>query len=58
MPDNILTEDLPYNLPDSEEPCEIYILTKTTRINRSPATDTSKFVPGFNLKIDFDLFIV
>ena len=48
-----LMEGLPENLPESEEPCPIYILTKATKITRCPTTDVSKFSPGFMLQIYF-----
>ena len=48
-----LMEGLPENLPEFEEPCPIYLLTKVTKIPRDPTTDVSKFPPGFILQMDF-----
>ena len=48
-----LREGLPETLPELEEPCPIFLLTKATKISRGPATDVSKFAPGFMLQMDF-----
>ena len=44
-------QDLPTNLPDLEQPCPIFILTKAATINKGPTIDVSKFVFGFVLQI-------
>ena len=51
-------EGLPENLPELEEPCPIYLLTKATKIPRDPTTDVLKFAPCFMLQMDFSFFNV
>ena len=51
-----LNKVLPKNLPDLEDPCPIFLLTKATKITRGPSTDVLKSAPGFMLQIDFDFF--
>ena len=51
-------EGLQENLPDLEIPCPIFILTKADKIPRGPATDVSKFAPGFMLQMNFAFFDV
>ena len=51
-------ECLPENPPDLEDPCPIFILTKTTKISRGPTTYASKYFPGFVLQMDFVFFSV
>ena len=53
-----LMEGIPENLPELEDPCPIYLLTKATKISRGPTTDVSKFAPGFMLQMDFEFFNV
>ena len=53
-----LMEGLPENLLELEEPRPICLLTKATKIPRSPTTDVSKFAPGFMLQMDFAFFNV
>ena len=42
---------LPYNLPNLEEPCEIFLLLEANRITMSTTIDASKFPPGFMLQM-------
>ena len=51
-------EGLPNNITYLEEPCTIYLLTKSNIITRVPTIDVSKFTPGFMLQTDFSLFNV
>ena len=51
-------EGLPENIPDLEEPCPIFLLTKANKIHRGPTTDISKFAPGFMFQMDFVFFNV
>ena len=51
-------EGLPENIPEMEEPCFIYFLTKATKITRGPENYVSKFPPGFMLQMEFALFNV
>ena len=53
-----LMDGLPENLPELEEPCTIYLLTKATKISRGPTTDVSKCFPGFMLQMNFAFFNV
>ena len=43
----------PRKIPDLEEPCPLFILTKATKTPRGPTTDVSKSPPGFMLHMDF-----
>ena len=56
MARNGCMENLPKNLPELEEPCPIFLLTKATKVNRGPTTYVSKFSPGFMLQMDFLFF--
>ena len=51
-------EGLPETIPELEDPCPIYLLTKATKIPRGPTTDASKFAPGFMIQMDFAFFNV
>ena len=51
-------EGLPENLPELEEPCPIYLLTKAAKITRGPTTDVSKCPHGFMLQMNFSFFNV
>ena len=42
---------LPTNIPDLEEPCPIFLLTKATEINKGPTIDVSKLSPELMLQI-------
>ena len=53
-----LMEGLQENLPELEETCPIYLLTKETKITRGPTTDISKISPGFMLQMNFSFFYV
>ena len=46
------------NLPELEQPCPIYLLTKETKMPRGPTTYVSNFPPGFMLHMDFSFFNV
>ena len=49
-------EGLPENLPELEEPCPIFLLTKATEITRGPTIDVSKFSPCFMIQMEFNFF--
>ena len=49
---------IPTNLPDLEESCPIFLLTKSTKITRVPTIDVSNFAPGFMIQIYFSFFNV
>ena len=51
-------EGIPENVPELEDPCPIYILTKAAKIPRGPTTDVSKISPVFMLQMDFSFFNV
>ena len=51
-----LMEGLPKNLPDLEETCPIFILTKETKTSEGLTVDVSKIYPGFILHMDFVCF--
>ena len=53
-----LMEGLLENLYELEEPCNICILTKATKIPRGLTTDVSKFATVFMIQIDFSFFNV
>ena len=52
----VLIGGIPKNLPDLEEACLIFILTKAIKPPRGPTIDVSKFTPGFMLQMDFVFF--
>ena len=54
----VLMEGLPVNISDLEESCPILILTKATKITRSPTTDVSTFPPGLMLHVNFAFFSI
>ena len=49
---------LPTNIPDLEEPCHIYLLTKETKIPRGPNINVSKPAPVFMLQMYSAVFNV
>ena len=51
-------EGLPEDLPDLEEICLIFILTKADKITRGTTNNVSKFATGFMLHMDFEFFNV
>ena len=51
-----IIEVIPENIPDLEEPCPMFLLTKATRIPRGPTTDASNISYGFMLQMDFSFF--
>ena len=51
-------EGLPINIPESEYPFPIFLLTRTTKNPIGPTIDVSKFSPGFMLQMDFEFFSV
>ena len=48
----------PTNLPDLEEPCHIFLLTKANKIPRGPTIFVLKCAPGFIIQMDFAYFNV
>ena len=48
-----LTESLPTNIPDLQQPFPIFLLTKAKKITSGPTIYVSKFAHGFILQIDF-----
>ena len=48
-----LMKGLSTNLPDLEEPCLIFLLTKATKIIGVPKIDELNFSPGVMIQIDF-----
>ena len=56
MARKVITEGLPTNLPNLEEPCPICLLTKATKHTRDPTIDVYKFSPRFMVQMDFEFF--
>ena len=53
-----LMEGFSENIPELEDPCPVFLMTKTTKTPRGLTTDASKFSPGFMLQMDFKFFNV
>ena len=58
MARKLLMEGLQKDIPDLEDNCPIFLLSKATKNSRGPTTDVSKFSPGFMIQMYFSFFDV